>query len=178
LIDDTPQDFLPIEQALKRLPYHAPSPDFSDRVMARVTRFQHLQLVPSALPSVQRPRFPELASLPTEIVHYARRPLPVRMAAMALMASAAVTMAVVLLFAVFQLDLFVVIARVFGEGAVGFLTALASTTATNVLGESTVAYLSAAGPGAVVATIGMFALGAAGAAAGLRAAASATRKAA
>jgi hypothetical protein len=178
LNDDTPQDFLAIEQALKRLPYHAPSADFSDRVMARVTRFQHLQLVPSALPSVARPRLPELASLPTEVVHYARRPLAVRMVALALVASAAITTAAVLLFAAFELDLFVVIARVFGEGAVGFLSALASTTATSVLGESTVAYLSTAGPGAAAATIGMFALGAAGAVAGLRVAASATRKAA
>jgi hypothetical protein len=178
LIDDTPQDFLPIEQALKRLPYHAPSPDFSDRVMARVTRFQHLQLVPSATPAIARPRLPELASLPTDIVHYQRRPLPVRLAAIALVASAAITTAAVLLFAVFELDLFVVVARVFGEGAVGFLSALASTTAASVLGENTVAYVATAGPGAVVATIGMFALGAAGAAAGLRAAASATRKAA
>jgi hypothetical protein len=102
----------------------------------------------------------------------------VRFAAAALIASAAITVSAVLLFAVFQLDLFVVIARVFGEGAVGFLTALASSTATGVLGEPTVAYLSTAGPGAVVATIGMFALGAAGAAGVLRAAASATRKAA
>ncbi len=178
MIDDsTPEDFIAIEQALKRLPYHAPSPDFSDRVMARVTRFQHLHLVPSEFAAI-RPRLPELASLPTEVVHYARRPLPVRLAATALVASAAITMAVVLLFAVFELDLFVVVARVFGEGAVGFLSALASTTATSVLGESTVAYLSAAGPTAIAATIGMFALGAVGAAAGLRAAASATRKAA
>ena len=176
--DDTPQDFIAIEQALKRLPYHAPSADFADRVMARVTRFQHLQLVPSQAPVIQRPRLPELASLPTEIVHYQRRPLVVRFAAAALIASAAITVSVVLLFAVFQLDLFVVIARVFGEGAVGFLTALASSTATSVLGEPTIAYLSTAGPGAVVATIGMFALGAAAAGGVLRAASSSTRKAA
>ena len=38
--DLTPDDFVPIEQALKRLPYFEPSADFADRVMARVTRFQ------------------------------------------------------------------------------------------------------------------------------------------
>jgi hypothetical protein len=178
--DLSPEDFAPIEQALKRLPYFDPSPGFADRVMARVTRFQ-----PVAAPGVINPpsrqhvvRMPELTPQRDEIVHYMRRPLPVRLAATALLASAAVTMSVIALIAVFRLDLFLFVAQTFGEQALGFMALLGDQAAASVLGDTALGYVQTAGSAAGIATIGTFVLGAVAATAVLRAAASTTRKAA
>ena len=120
----------------------------------------------------------ELVPQRDEVVHYMQRPLPVRLTALALLGSAAVTMSVVALIAVFRLDLFLFVARVFGDQALGFLAALGNQVAGTVLGDSGLAYLQSAGVAAGLATVGTFALGAIAATAVLRGAASTTRKAA
>lgn len=177
--DLSPEEFAPIEQALKRLPYFDPSPGFADGVMARVTRFQAVA-APGALQPVPRVvRMPELMPQDDQdVVHYLRRPLPVRLAATALVASAAVTMSVIALLAVFRLDLFLFVIRVFGEQGLGFLGILGNEVAGSVVGDTALGYVQSAGSAAGVATIGAFALGALGATAVLRAAANTTRKAA
>jgi hypothetical protein len=183
--DLTPDDFVPIEQALKRLPYFEPSSGFADRVMARVTRFQDVA-APGRINPVAREqvvRMPELVPQRDEVVHYLRRPLPVRVAAIALLGSAAVTMSVIALIAVFRLDLFMLVMNVFGEQGLGFLAVLGNQAAAAVLGDTAVGYLDAAGSLAGVAMTASFAVGAVGATTFLRAAASApsaytTRKAA
>jgi len=147
--------------------------------MARVTRFQPVaaagQIVP--LPREQRVRMPELVPQREEVVHYMRRPLPVRLAAMALLGSAAVTMSLIALIAVFRVDLFLFVASVFGDQALGYLALLGNQVAGSMLGDTALGYISS-GSAVGVAAIGTFALGAIAATAVLRAAASTTRKAA
>lgn len=174
--DLTPADFAPIEQALKRLPYFDPSPGFADRVMAGVTRFQAVAAPGAIVPREHRTPMPELVPQREEVVHYMRRPLTVRVAATALLASAAVTMSVIALIAAFRLDLFLFVVRVFGEQALGFMSLLGSQVAGSVLGDTALGYVQAAGSAAGAATIGTFVLGAVAATAVLRA--STTRKAA
>jgi hypothetical protein len=175
--DLSPEEFARVEQALKRLPYFDPSPDFADRVMARVTRFQPMnapgQIVP--LPREQRVRMPELVPQREEVVHYMRRPLPVRLAAMALLGSAAVTMSLIAIIAVFRVDLFLFVVNVFGDQALGYLALLGNEVAGSVLGDTALGYV-ASGSAVGAATIGTFALGAIAATAVLRAAS--TRRAA
>jgi hypothetical protein len=119
---------------------------------------------------------PELVPQRDEVVHYMRRPLPVRVVATALLASAAVTMSLIALMAVFRPDLVMLVIGTFGDQALGFLTALGNQTATTVLGDTGVGYVETAGSLAGIATMATFAAGALGATAVLRAAA--TRKAA
>jgi hypothetical protein len=175
--DLTPEDFGPIEAALKRLPYFDPSPGFSDKVMARVTRFQH-HAAPGSIQPVPRIRMPELVPEREEVVHYMRRPLPVRLVATALVASAGVTMSLVVLMGVFRPDLFMMVFGAFGSQSLGFLALLAQEAGAAALGDAGLSYVQAAGSVAGVATIASFAAGALGATAVLRAAASPTRKAA
>jgi hypothetical protein len=173
----TPKDFEPIEAALKRLPYFDPSPGFADKVMARVTRFQHMA-APGAIQPIPRIRMPELVAEREEVVHYMRRPLPVRLVATALVASAAITMSLVVMMAVFRPDLFMMVVGAFGSETLGFLAILANETGAAVLGDAGLTYVQSAGSVAGVATIATFAAGALAATAVLRAAASPTRKAA
>jgi len=175
LRDDFAPDELALEQALKRLPYFDPSPDFSDKVMARVTRFQAVA-APGFIQPVPRVRMPELVPQREHVVHYMRRPLPVRVVATALVASAAVTMSLIALMAVFRPDLVMLVISTFGDQALGFLTVLGNQTASTVLGDTGVAYVRAEGSLAGLATMATFAAGALGATAVLRAAS--TRKAA
>jgi len=125
LRDDFAPDELALEQALKRLPYFDPSPDFSDKVMARVTRFQAVA-APGFIQPVPRVRMPELVPQREHVVHYMRRPLPVRVVATALVASAAVTMSLIALMAVFRPDLVMLVISTFGDQALGFLTVLSA----------------------------------------------------
>jgi hypothetical protein len=119
---------------------------------------------------------PELVPQREHVVHYMRRPLPVRVVATALVASAAVTMSLIALMAVFRPDLVMLVISTFGDQALGFLTALGNQAATTVLGDTGVAYVQAEGSMAGMATMATFAIGALGATAVLRAAS--TRKAA
>ena len=175
--DLSPEQLARIEQALKRLPYFDPSPGFADKVMARVTRFKHVaapgQIVP--LPREQRIRMPELVPQRDEVVHYMRRPLPVRLAAMAVVGSAALTMSLIAILGVFRPDLFLFVASVFGDSALGYLALLGNQVASSVLGETAVGYVASGSP-LGIATIGSFAVGAIATTAVLRAAA--TRRAA
>ena len=175
--EQTPDDFVDIEQALKRLPYFDPSPDFADKVMARVTRFQAVAAPGSIQPVPRAVRMPELVQQRDEVVHYLRRPLPVRLVAMALVGSAAVTMSVVVLIAAMRPDLFLFVAQIFGGQALSFMAALGNGVAGSVFGDAGLGYVQA-GSLAGAATIGTLVLGAAGATAVLRAAASSNRKAA
>jgi hypothetical protein len=175
--EQTPDDFVKIEQALKRLPYFDPSRGFADKVMARVARFQAVAAPGSIQPAPRVVRMPELSPHRDEVVHYMRRPLPVRLVAMALVGSAAVTMSVVILIAAMRPDLFVFVAQIFGGQALDFMAALGNGVAGSVFGDTGLGYVQG-GSVAGAATIGMFVLGAVGATAVLRAAASTTRKAA
>jgi hypothetical protein len=169
--DLSPEQLARIEQALKRLPYFDPSAGFADRVMARVTRFQPVnapgQIIP--LPREQRIRMPELVP-DRDVVHYMRRPLPVRLAAMAVVGSAAVTMSLIAIIAVFRPDLFLFVASVFGESALGYLALLGNQVAGSVLGETALGYVTS-GSALGAAVIGSFAVGAIATTALLRAAA-------
>jgi hypothetical protein len=121
---------------------------------------------------------PELVAEREEVVHYMRRPLPVRLVATALLASAAVTLSLVAMMAVFRPDLFMMVLGAFGNQTLGFLSILANETGAAVLGETGLGYVQSAGSLAGIATMATFAAGALGATAVLRAAASTTRKAA
>jgi len=165
---------------MKRLPSFAPSAHFADEVMARVRVDAAEQFAP-----VVRPRFvpaPVPAYVPEPVrpaspAHYFPRSIPARIAAIALLGTISVTMSLVTLVAMFNLDLFVFVARVFGEGAVAFLASLgaeAATTATATAASTA----TAAGTAAGAAAIGSFAIGVVAATSGLRKAAAANRKAA
>jgi len=121
---------------------------------------------------------PELVPEREEVVHYMRRPLPVRVVATALLASAALTMSIIAITAFFRPDLMLLVINAFGDQSLGFLTVLARNTAAGVLGDAGYSYVSTAGSLAGIATMTTFAAGAFGATAVLRATASSTRKAA
>ena len=169
---------------MKELPYFSPSPQFADKVMARVR-------IPVAghLPAVAAPAAPvrrsytapsyaagerRSSSLPT--ADY-RRSIPARIAAASLVAAVGVTMATVALVTLFNLDVFLLVSRVFGPSTMSFLTALA-TDASTTAGATAASAAASAGTAAGLAVVGSFAAGAIAATAALRAAASASRKAA
>ncbi len=178
--DFSDTDFAPIAAAMKELPHFAPSPLFADKVMSRVRiagavplpAVAHARAVAPGYISPPVRREPYVA-VATEV----RRSIPARLAATALVASFGAVVTAVVLVSVFNVDLFVFIARVFGEGAIGFLASLAADASTSA--AATAASSSAAlGTVAGAAVVGSFVAGAAIATAGLRAAASASRKAA
>lgn len=182
MIDDySDEEFAPIAAAMKELPYFAPSPHFADKVMSRV-RIQGAVGLPvaaqsrSVAPGYIAPAPIRRETFTPAIPEY-RRSIPARIAATALVATFGTAVAAILLVSVFNIDLFVLISRVFGQGAVGFLAGLAAD-ATASAGASAAASTAAASTSAGVAVIGSFVAGAAVATAGLRAAASANRKAA
>lgn len=185
---NTDEEFAPIAAAMKELPYFAPSPHFADKVMARVRVGTADVPVEVKAPAVEPARIralPERYSAPlAERRSHAlashgdlRRSIPARIAAAALVASAGMTMAAVALVALFNVDLFLLVSRVFGQGTMSFLATLAadvSATATSTAAGAA----ASAGTAAGAAVIGSFAAGVIAATAGLRAAASASRRAA
>lgn len=178
------EEFAPIAAAMKELPQFAPSPHFADKVMARVR-------IPGAVqvPVVQRPPMPVRRPAsgdgmsidrrsPAHVPQVdLRRSVPARIAAAALVASASVTVAAITLVTLFNFDLFLFVSRVFGPSTMSFLTAMvtdfSATAATTASGA-----VASAGTAAGAAIIGSFAAGALATTAALRAAASASRKAA
>lgn len=180
MIDDySDEEFAPIAAAMKDLPQFAPSPHFADKVMSRV------RIAGAGVPVVAQPQAvaPGYISPPVRRTNYApanpdyRRSIPARLAATALVATFGTAVAAVLLVTVFNVDLFVLIARVFGQGAVGFMAGLAADATTSA-GATAVQTASLASTTTGIAVIGSFVAGASLATAGLRAAASASRKAA
>ena len=173
-------EFAPIAKAMKDLPYFAPSPQFADKVMAHVR-------IPGAaqVPVLSERRAMQPAwSAPVERRAPAmvpqtnlRRSIPARIAAASLVAAVGVTMSVVVLATVFNLDLFVLISRIFGTSTMSFLSALAGETSTSISVTASRA-VAAASTGTGMAVVGSFAAGAVAATAALRAAATASRKAA
>jgi hypothetical protein len=176
------EEFAPIAAAMKELPQFAPSPQFADKVMARVR-------IPGAVPVVQRPPMPVRRPAPGDGMSIdrrspalvpqvdLRRSVPARIAAAALVASASVTVAAITLVTLFNFDLFLFVSRVFGPSTMSFLTAMVadfSATATTTASGA----VASAGTAAGAAIIGSFAAGALATTAALRAAASASRKAA
>ncbi len=179
--DYSDEEFAPIAAAMKRLPYFEPSSHFADRVIARVNIAQPARVAVARESYPVRHRAAPLphASAPHigRTAPYFPRSLPARIAAVALLASLSVTMSAVALMAMFQMDLFVFVAQVFGEGTIAFLASLAADVGSAAAG--TVAGSAAtAGTASGLAVIGSFAAGAIAATAGLRAAASINRKAA
>jgi hypothetical protein len=183
LIDDhnfSDEEFAPIAAAMKDLPQFAPSPHFADKVMSRVRIAGAANVPVAARPMAVSPGY---ISPPVRRESYVpakpdiRRSIPARLAATALVATFGTAVAAIVLVSVFNVDLFVLVARVFGQGAVGFLAGLAAD-ATSSAGATAASTTAAAGTVTGAAVIGSFVAGAAIATAGLRAAASASRKAA
>jgi hypothetical protein len=86
-------------------------------------------------------------------------------------------MTIVALVTFFDLNLFVLVSRVFGQSTMTFLAGLASDASATATSTATGA-AAAAGTGTGIAVIGSFAAGAVAATAALRAAATASRRAA
>ena len=175
-------EFAPIAKAMKDLPYFAPSPQFADKVMARV-RIPGALEVPATVdrraiavqPEWKAPverRAPAMVPQ-TDL----RRSLPARIAAASLVAAVGVTMSVVALVTIFNLDLFVLVSRIFGPSTMAFLSGLA-TEASTTAGATATSVAASAGTATGMAVIGSFAAGAVAATAALRVAATASRKAA
>ena len=174
------EEFAPIAAELKKLPYFAPSSRFADNVMASV-RIAGAARVPAVVASprpVVQPDYSIERRAPYEVTrHDLRRSIPARIALAGFVATAGVTMALVTLVAAFNIDLMVLVSRVFGAGAVSFLTTLATDAAATATSTATGAAASA-GTGAGAAVAGSFAAGLVAATVALRAAASASRRAA
>jgi hypothetical protein len=175
------EEFAPIAAAMKGLPYFAPSPQFADKVMSRV-RVQGAVGLPvasgsrSVAPGFLAPPPVRRESFTPAVPDY-RRSIPARIAATALVATFGTAMAAIVLVSVFNIDLFVLVSRIFGQGAIGFLAGLAADASSSV-GATAASSTAAASTGAGVAVIGSFVAGAAVATAGLKAAASINRRAA
>ena len=86
-------------------------------------------------------------------------------------------MATVVLVSFFNVDLLVLVSRIFGAGTISFLSALAGDASATAAASASSAVASA-GTAAGAAVVGSFATGLVVATAALRAAASASRKAA
>ena len=174
------EEFAPIAKAMKDLPYFAPSPQFADKVMAHV-RVPGAVQVPAvadrrAIQPVGSAPIERRSPTPVPQTNY-RRSIPARLAAAGLVASVGVTMTVVALITLFDVNLFVLVSRIFGQSTVAFLAAMASD-ATASAGATAASGAAAVGTTTGMAVIGSFAAGAVAATAALRAAATASRKAA
>lgn len=165
---------------MKQLPSFSPSPEFADKVMARVR-------IPGAVPApapgeirVVAPAYRapvERRSSVTVAQPDIRRSIPARIAATALVTSLGVTMTAVALAVFFDLNLFVLISRIFGASTMTFLATLATDATASATATAT-GTAAAAGTATGVAVVASFAAGLVAATAALRAAASASRKAA
>lgn len=172
--DYSDEEFAPIAAGIKRLPQFDPSAQFADRIMARVNA-----PVAANVPVLVRQRQP--VARDQRILQYeqslpargAIASIPARIAAVALIGSVGLAMSFVTLFALFQMDLLVIIARIFGDGAISYIAALSADAATTAASTGAV-FGTAAG----MAITGSFVAGAIAATAVLKAAASANRKAA
>ena len=174
------EEFAPIAKAMKDLPYFAPSPQFADKVMAHV-RVPGAVQVPAvadrrAIQPVWSAPIERRSPTPVPQTNY-RRSIPAGIAAAGLVASVGVTMTVVALITLFDVNLFVLVSRIFGQSTVAFLAAMASD-ATASAGATAASGAAAVGTTTGMAVIGSFAAGAVAATAALRAAATASRKAA
>ena len=177
--DISDEEFAPIAAAMKELPYFAPSPQFADKVMSRVripaaagvaVAAQARSVSPGSIsPPIRRERFAPAPDL--------RRSVPSRVAATALVATFGTAIAAIVLVSVFNVDLFLLVTRVFGQGAISFLAGLAAD-ATSTAGATAATTSAAASTAVGMAVVGSFVAGAVVATTGLRAAASASRKAA
>ena len=165
---------------MKHLPQFSPSPEFADKVMARV------RIQAGLVPTIADKRVIEPAwSAPIErrapsqvpATYNIARSIPARLAVTALVASLGVSITAAILTAVFNVDLFVLVSRIFGQSTMSFLAGLGSDAAATPSSPAA-SSAAAAGTPTGVAVIGSFVAGAAAATAALRAAASASRKAA
>lgn len=177
--DFSDEEFAPIAAAMKQLPQFAPSPHFADKVMAQVRIGGAVQVPVVRDIRAMEPRYnaPIERRAPAPMQPDLRRSIPARIAATALVASLGMTMTVVALVAFFDLNLFMFVSRIFGASTMTFLTGLATDATASVTATAAGAAASA-GTGAGMAVFGSFAAGAVAATAVLRAAASASRKAA
>jgi hypothetical protein len=174
------EDFAPIAKAMKDLPYFAPSPQFADKVMARV-RIPGAVQVPAiadrrAIEPAWSAPIERRSPHPVPQTNY-RRSIPARIAAASLVATVGVTMTVVTLIALFDVNLFVLVGRIFGQSTMAFLATMATDATASVTATAS-STAAAAGTGTGLAVIGSFAAGAVAATAALRAAATASRRAA
>lgn len=174
------QEFAPIAKAMKDLPYFAPSPQFADKVMAhvRIPGAAQVPAIPDRRATGPAWSAPIERRSPTPVpqTNY-RRSIPARIAAAGLVASVGVTMTVVALITLFDVNLLVLVSRIFGQSTVAFLAAMASD-ATATAGTTAASGAAAASTTTGMAVIGSFAAGAVAATVALRAAAAASRKAA
>jgi hypothetical protein len=174
------EEFAPIAKAMKDLPYFSPSPQFADKVMAHV----HIRGAVQVAAVADRRAIEPAWSAPVERrsphpvpqTNY-RRSLPARLVAASMVATVGVTMTVITLIALFDVNLFVLVGRIFGQSTMAFLASLATDTAASATATAS-STAAAAGTGTGLAVIGSFAAGAVAATAALRAAATASRRAA
>lgn len=174
------EEFAHIAKAMKELPYFAPSPQFADKVMARVRIPGAAQVPAVADRRAIEPSWsaPIERRTPTQVPQTSlRRSIPARLAAATLVASLGVTMTIVALVSFFDLNLFVLVSRIFGQSTMTFLAGMASEASASATATAT-SSVAAAGTATGAAVIGSFAAGAVAATAVLRAAANASRKAA
>lgn len=174
------EEFASIAAAMHQLPSFSPSPEFADKVMARVR-------IPGAVPvpapgeiRAVRPSYRapiERRTISTALQPEIRRSIPARIAAAALVTSLGVTMTAVAMVVFFDLNLFMLVSRIFGANAMTFLASLASDAGVSATATAANS-VAAAGTATGIAVVGSFAAGMVAATAALRAAASASRKAA
>ena len=178
--DISDAEFAPIAAAMKELPYFAPSSHFADEVMSRV---RIAGAMPAPVAAQRQVVAPGHISPPVRRESYLpaspdlRRSIPARFVAKALAVSFAASVSAVILLMVFNVDILVLVTRIFGRGAVSFILGLVADGST-VASTTAASSAAAAGTAAGAAIIGSFIAGAAVATAGLKAAASANRKAA
>lgn len=147
---DYPEEFTPIAAGLKRLPYFSPSADFSDRVIAGVTRLHApgAQAPPEVRPpqlEVIRGAVPRYA--PGVAVTAARRRRAIKIA-VAVPASIGIFVAVSVLFA--QLDMVAILLSTAGAELGTLASVMAVSAGSLVLGDAAMATIEA---GAAQATL-------------------------
>ncbi len=168
-----------IDKAMKELPYFAPSAQFADKVMARVRVPGSIQ-APAAVPArrIEPVWSAPVARRTSDVVAPdIRRSVPARIAAAALVASVGMTMTVALLVSFFDLNLFVLLSRIFGQSTMTYLAAVATETSASAAATAS-SSVAAAGTAVGAAVVGSFAAGAIAATAVIRAAANSHRRAA
>ena len=174
------EEFAPIAKAMKDLPYFAPSPQFADKVMTHVRIPGAVQVPMISDRRAVQPAWsaPIERRSPTLVPQTSyRRSIPARIAAASLVASIGVTMTVVALVTLFDLNLMVFVSRIFGQSTMTFLASLATDAGATATATASNGAASL-GTGTGMAVVGSFAAGAVAATAALRAAATASRKAA
>ena len=140
---DFPEDFVPIAAELQRLPYMSPSPDFANRIVAKIDRLQPAEVVAP----VRASRHLELQQGGQHAV-VPRRSMGVVRATGTAVAGVALIAAAAFMF--FEVDLLTAMLTAATAQYAFAIAAVGSEIGALVLGPSTIAYLQAGSLQAVV----------------------------